>query len=153
MGDSLPEDDPDALRIILFIVHYKHELLPENVPFDLFFQLVVLSDKYDMVAPLKPFWASWHISMSGHELAGQSPRHVIQRLWISHALGDGSSFLEAIMVLVLCSMTYDDGQLYFLDFDYDIDADDYLRSLDVLGKSFVPLSARFHRELISKQRQ
>jgi hypothetical protein len=98
----LPEDDPDDLRVMLFIVHFNFEALPKTVTFELFFGLTVLSKKYDMVASLKHFWRDWnHWGASESQLVCMSPGRLIQRLWISYTLGDAEDFHHAIIMLVI----------------------------------------------------
>ncbi|KAK3299850.1 uncharacterized protein B0H64DRAFT_369174 [Chaetomium fimeti] len=53
---SLPEDDPDGLRVILSALHGKFDAVPEGGSLDFIVNLAALADKYDTVASLRPFW-------------------------------------------------------------------------------------------------
>jgi hypothetical protein len=141
----LLEEDPDALRVILFIVHCNFEALPTKVPFDLFFRLTVLSDKYDMVAFLKGFWRRWnHWGASESQLVCMSPGQLTQRLWISHTLGDAENFHHAIIVLVSRAVATAEGRLFIGDPEledapYELDSDECLWWLAILGAFFTML--------------
>ncbi|KAK1542013.1 hypothetical protein CPAR01_05400 [Colletotrichum paranaense] len=56
---NLPEDDPEALEIILNIIHANFPLVP-NTP-DLFelYEIFQMANKYDMIPALKPWAVSW----------------------------------------------------------------------------------------------
>ncbi|KAK4040959.1 hypothetical protein C8A01DRAFT_35015 [Parachaetomium inaequale] len=108
---ALPEDDADALRIVLFIVHYNFKALPKTVSFDLFFQLTALSDNI-------------------------LPQRLVQRLWISHKLGDERGFYQAMTLLITRAAMDVDGRLFINDSGNKcyLDSDKYLRSLDIVGQ-------------------
>jgi hypothetical protein len=52
----LPDDDPDALLLLLQIAHLKFKDLPNTLSFQNLYQLAVVCDKYDAVGPIRPFW-------------------------------------------------------------------------------------------------
>jgi hypothetical protein len=143
----LQEDDPDALRVILFVVHCNFEALPTKVPFALFFRLTVLSDKYDMVASLKHFWSDWnHWGASESQLLGMSPGQLTQRLWISHTLGDAEGFHHAIITVISRAVATAEGRLFIGDPEledapYELDWDECLWWLAALGAFFRMLSS------------
>lgn len=56
---SLPDDDPDALSILLHIVHLKFDLVTGPHDFKKLLNLVVLCDKYDTVKLVRPWLCSW----------------------------------------------------------------------------------------------
>lgn len=55
----LPDDYPDGLLIILYIIHCKFKLMPEKITPSLLMQVVLLADKYDLVDVLVPFAQKW----------------------------------------------------------------------------------------------
>jgi hypothetical protein len=134
---DLPEDDPLALRIILHAVHYRLDAMPSTVPFDILVQLVVVSDKYDMVASLKPFWRAWYRQTDQSQLFHEGPKRLVQHLWIAHTLGEGLEFRNAVMQLLFRANSTIDGRLFLPDAfsgnDYDLDSDEFLLSMDILG--------------------
>lgn len=56
---SLPDDDPDALKIILQIVHVRHRDVPQKIVMDLMLKVLILADKYQMVGCLAGYTKSW----------------------------------------------------------------------------------------------
>ena len=59
---DLPQDDPEALRVILRIAHGPHgqpEKIPKLVRQSLLLEIAILCDKYDMSTLLKPFGSDW----------------------------------------------------------------------------------------------
>lgn len=52
-----PDDDVDAMLIVLLIAHLRFNELPAKEPFELgdLLQLAVVCDKYDLVQPVRPF--------------------------------------------------------------------------------------------------
>ncbi|KAG7293576.1 hypothetical protein NEMBOFW57_003629 [Staphylotrichum longicolle] len=81
---TFPEDSPDSLRILLNAAHSKFDAIPTTLPNEAVFNLTVLSDKYDMVGLLKPFWSNW-VGKLG--VAPATPLGFVQRLWMAHTLG------------------------------------------------------------------
>lgn len=55
----LPEDPPQALLILLSIIHSAWEYMPRQINVDLLLRIVVLADKYDMSKILKQFSREW----------------------------------------------------------------------------------------------
>lgn len=56
---TLIDDDPQVLRIILLVLHWKMDILPEKVDFEECVKLAVLADKYQLQKPLKVFVDRW----------------------------------------------------------------------------------------------
>jgi hypothetical protein len=52
----LPDDNPDALRIILQVIHYKFDALPDTISCETLFHTVMLCQKHNIQRLLKPFW-------------------------------------------------------------------------------------------------
>jgi hypothetical protein len=53
---SLPDDDPEAMRVMLLIAHLKFKDLPETLLLHELFEVAVVCDKYDMADVFKPFF-------------------------------------------------------------------------------------------------
>jgi hypothetical protein len=51
----LPDDNPDALRILLEIVHFRNRQVPKKVSFAMLTHLSILVDKYQMLEAVEPF--------------------------------------------------------------------------------------------------
>jgi hypothetical protein len=56
---EFPEDDPDALLILLKIAHLQFHQIPKSISFSWLTELAVLCDKYDSVRLLQPFIEQW----------------------------------------------------------------------------------------------
>jgi hypothetical protein len=56
---EFPEDDPDIMLIVLRIIHFKFDDLPQSISFDWLVELAVFCDKYDTVSIVRPFIANW----------------------------------------------------------------------------------------------
>lgn len=52
----LPDDDPDALLLLLRIAHLKFKDLPHTLSFRALYKLAVVCDKYDAAGAVRPFW-------------------------------------------------------------------------------------------------
>jgi hypothetical protein len=56
---EFPEDDPDALLILLRIAHLQFHEIPKSISFAWLTELAILYDKYDSVGLLQPFIEQW----------------------------------------------------------------------------------------------
>jgi hypothetical protein len=56
---EFPEDDPDALLILLWIAHLQFHEIPKSISFSWLTELAILCDKYDSVRLLQPFIEQW----------------------------------------------------------------------------------------------
>lgn len=56
---EFPEDDPDALLILLRIAHLQFHEIPKSISFSWLTELAILCDKYDSVRLLQPFIEQW----------------------------------------------------------------------------------------------
>ena len=64
----LPDDDPDALLLLLRIAHLKFKDLPDTLSFRDLYHLAVVCEKYDAVGAFRPFWDRYgapHLSYVG----------------------------------------------------------------------------------------
>ncbi|KAI0851935.1 hypothetical protein F5Y00DRAFT_203732 [Daldinia vernicosa] len=95
---KLPEDNVAAMTIILNIIHGRFDKVPGYEDFVYtthFYNLCVLTDKYDMAHVLRPWAKGWSRSTHNQcEKLGQSLRTKFchERLWISWELGDRVAF-------------------------------------------------------------
>jgi hypothetical protein len=106
---SLPEDDPDALRVFLAVIHGSFDALPEKPPFNVIFPIAVLSDKYNTVASLKHFWKPWIYSswrsavedeLFRYPLRRRPAHQVVRYLWLFYTLGWGKRFSSALCTVM-----------------------------------------------------
>lgn len=68
-----PEDDAQALQILLYIAHLQFHSIPENLSFTQLLNLAIICDKYDTARLLFPWFHKWGTSFRdsalelGHE--------------------------------------------------------------------------------------
>ncbi|OJD32813.1 nuclear pore protein [Diplodia corticola] len=54
-----PDDDPDALAVLLNIAHMKFSLVPRTLEFETLLHLADLTEKYDAINILRPWIKGW----------------------------------------------------------------------------------------------
>ena len=62
----LPEDNPEAVHVLLNILHGCFNRVPSLMTIDLLFEITVVTEKYDMVGVLGPYAQEW-LAMSRAE--------------------------------------------------------------------------------------
>jgi hypothetical protein len=132
-----PEDDPDGMKLILDVVHHRHEALPDHVPCDLLFQVTVLADRYDMIGCLSTFWGDWCCDHSRKTMWKMAPQDLTEHLWLYHKLGDERGFRIAVRTLVFRAAINGRDELYLEsrppEQQYNLSDDANLRALGILG--------------------
>jgi len=110
---ALPDDDPEALLLLMRIAHLQFDMIPKTiakqdavrVPGSLCYRLAILCDKYDCVNLVTPWLRGW--------LDGWSPQpnFVIEDLFICWTFGIKDTFKRLMVDLVLQSRLNSDGEL------------------------------------------
>ncbi len=100
-----PDDDADALVILLRIAHLAWREVPETISFDNLAALAVLCDKYDMIHFVRPWLAKWQ----SRPLA--IVRGPEERLFIAWTFGDYMSFVHNVKKLIVSCNTDDAGKM------------------------------------------
>ena len=59
---TFPDDDPQALLVVLLACHLRFQDIPEQLKFTDLVNLCVLCDKYDCVTLLRPWLSAWMAS-------------------------------------------------------------------------------------------
>lgn len=118
---ELPEDDPEALRIIFHVVHGNFGNLPREWTMSKLYDIIVMADKYSMVGSLQPWGFSWTLSATKNGLWQPQDTEVtetrdrdIQKLLVLYHLGAFHEFERLFISLILKSKVNQDGQLLFL---------------------------------------
>lgn len=117
---ELPEDDPEALRVIFNAAHGNFGRMPHHLTLSKFYNVTVMADKYAMLDLLQP-WASAWISGLEYPYLILSEVHLtsyqeLQKLVILYFLGTSRKFEEFFAPLVVKSRANANG---FLLFDTD----------------------------------
>ncbi|KAI2606621.1 hypothetical protein GGR54DRAFT_644123 [Hypoxylon sp. NC1633] len=117
---ELPEDDPEAMRTVLNIVHCRFDQITdydEDVDVMCLLGVCVLTDKYDMTHLLRPWATGWSRNVNFEcNVQGDTlrDRYSHERLWIAWELGDIAEFKElARFMLLNCSFAT--GQSLYVD--------------------------------------
>lgn len=110
---ALPDDDPEALLLLMRIAHLQFDMVPKTIakqdtirtPGSLCYRLSLLCDKYDCVNLVTPWLRGW--------LDGWSPQpnFVIEDLFICWTFGIKDTFKRLMVDLVLQSRINNDGEL------------------------------------------
>ncbi|KAI1381251.1 hypothetical protein F4677DRAFT_402500 [Hypoxylon crocopeplum] len=107
---KLPDDNVAAMEIVLNIVHGHFDRVSCNdelIYTTHFYNICVLTDKYDMTHVLRPWAKSWSRSTQSQcDKLGPSLRSKFchERLWIAWELGDQVTFNEIARTMILsCS--------------------------------------------------
>lgn len=133
----LPEDNPDALRIALRVIHYKFDAVPTSLSLDTVFHLTVLCDKYDMVGLLKPFWLGWISKLPQPAL---EPRLLVQQVWVAHKLGHMQLYertvKEGLSSVTKRTVSGTTGLYLESHPDFNLSKDPHLLALGLLGQNF-----------------
>lgn len=117
---ELPEDDPEALRIILHAIHANFGNLPRDLALSKLYDLAMMADKYGVIGSLLPWGHCWTIwlgekpsdqwrSKDKNETSYQD----LQRLLILYHFGSFFQFKGFLTILVLKSNSSPTGQLLF----------------------------------------
>ncbi len=94
---ALPEDDPDALLILLRATHGDLVAIPGVLSRDQLLRLVVLCDKYDTVGTLRTFWEPWVNQVDPGALSLDT---FVAQLQIAHTLGYYHYFAATLVVVL-----------------------------------------------------
>ena len=91
----LPEDDPEALKLICAVIHHRNEVVPRDLsPVDVF-AVAVAADKYDCVSVLKFASETW---LRLREMNAQDMAFLTTAAYI---LRNAEAFKELTKALVL----------------------------------------------------
>ncbi|KAI1504913.1 hypothetical protein F5X99DRAFT_370270 [Biscogniauxia marginata] len=93
----LPEDNPEALEVLLNIIHSRFDRVTSKViNIDDLYNITILTDKYDLTRMLQPWVEKWRdgAGMNESSLTGSlsESKHLEKKLWITWDLGDLKNF-------------------------------------------------------------
>ncbi|KAK2000988.1 hypothetical protein LX36DRAFT_668300 [Colletotrichum falcatum] len=103
---DLPEDSARAMEIVLNIVHGHFHLVPEELPLTRLYDVLTITDKYDMTVIVRPWSRSWMQAVRHHT----DNAHLLCVAW---ELGDADVF-QAMFRKMTCESAVDlQGRLVF----------------------------------------
>ncbi|TDZ37720.1 hypothetical protein C8035_v007679 [Colletotrichum spinosum] len=106
---KLPDDQMDPFFLVLTILHGNYQLVPQTLEEDELYELLVVTEKYDMTHILRPWAKRWfdQLAIDGIPHFQDRPRV----MWIAWELGNEDVFCKIAKELMLSSCVDDTGQL------------------------------------------
>ncbi|KAK2598387.1 hypothetical protein N8I77_011807 [Diaporthe amygdali] len=118
---ELPEDDPEALRVIFHAAHANFRDLPPTLSLSQLYYITVMADKYGMIGTLQPWMANWtsaetHPELWTSEDENETSREDLQRLCVLYYQGLPQQFYEILLRVLIktksnssCKLLYSTG--------------------------------------------
>ncbi|KAK2023107.1 hypothetical protein LX32DRAFT_601538 [Colletotrichum zoysiae] len=103
---DLPEDSTQAMEIVLNIVHGHFHLVPEELPLTRLYEVLTITEKYDMTVIVRPWSRSWMQAVK-HQTDNA---HLLCVAW---ELGDAEVFQTMFRKMTCESMVDLQGRLVF----------------------------------------
>ena len=101
-----PDDDPEALRIVLLACHLSFPKVPKMVDLIDLANLCTICDKYDCISLIQPWFSAW-ASQSLHYVGENGYERWVFIAWV---MGDVDVFKRATNRVVLRCRTNKSGQ-------------------------------------------
>jgi hypothetical protein len=85
-----PEDDAQAMSVILHLAHLRYKKVPKSMNFSDLVKLAVICDKYDVVSIVRPFLEDW-VAPWRHKLLDAGYEEWLYLAWV---FGYGKDFVS-----------------------------------------------------------
>lgn len=106
---EMPEDSVSPVFLVLSIVHGHFQHIPKCLQQDQLYQLLVVTEKYDMTQTLSPWASTWFQPYAATKTSVTEGKEVV--MWISWELGHEEIFRTYAKNLLLKSKINDAGEL------------------------------------------
>ncbi|KAK2772873.1 nuclear pore protein-like protein [Colletotrichum kahawae] len=106
---EMPEDSVSPIFLVLSIVHGHFQHIPKSLQQDHLYQLLVVTEKYDMTQTLSPWASAWFRPYAATETSVTDGKEIV--MWISWELGHEETFRTYAKDLLLKSRINDEGEL------------------------------------------
>jgi hypothetical protein len=93
---SLPDDDPDALLTLLYIIHSRFGMVPDRPHLEELYRILCVANKYDMTETVRPWAGSW-LKLAKETQTDNNPAMLIFVAW---ELGDQELFVKMVKQLL-----------------------------------------------------
>ncbi|KAF3914452.1 hypothetical protein AA313_de0201892 [Arthrobotrys entomopaga] len=135
---SLPEDDADAMLVLLRIMHYKNQTIPKSLTYSELLQIAIICDKYNcdnLVFPWARTWINGLLNDPYHEY-----RNYGHEGWLfigtvfrssSEALAPMIEALSAKLIMEICEWESQTAPSFVRKKDIDGDILDELKQVTV----------------------
>lgn len=115
---ELPEDDPEALRVIFHAVHANFGNMPRDLTISKFYDITVMADKYAMIGKLQlwgTIWTKDEKDLPVCELVDKEETSYddLQRLVVLYHFSSCDQFSTALTNMAFNSRINQHGQLLF----------------------------------------
>ncbi|KAK1962171.1 hypothetical protein LY78DRAFT_661467 [Colletotrichum sublineola] len=110
----LPDDDPDALEIVLNIIHANFPLVPAAPSLAELYEIFQMANKYDMVPALKP-WANAWLDVAESCAAATDGESMAALTYVAWELGQVELHRKMMKELLLYSTIDRDGRMVTAD--------------------------------------
>ena len=101
---TLKDDNPDALAVILRIIHHQHDFVPESLSERNLWQIAILVDKYDLREVTKlwiELWVRPYLKPNGSPLPSSSYFKGYKGIFLAYAFGNGILFKRISKGIIL----------------------------------------------------
>ncbi|KAI8307384.1 hypothetical protein K4K61_003578 [Colletotrichum sp. SAR11_59] len=105
---DLPDDEPSSFKLLLHIMHSNFSQVPHEISLESLFQLVVVLDKYDSIALIRPWASSWLRDI-------KDSTEYPMALHIAWELGLENAFHHFMTVLVQKVFVDEEGELSYYE--------------------------------------
>ncbi|KAI8157128.1 hypothetical protein KHU50_009643 [Colletotrichum sp. SAR 10_65] len=105
---EMPEDSVSPVFLVLSIVHGHFQHIPKSLQQDQLYQLLVVTEKYDMTQTLSPWASTWFQPYAATKTSVTEGKEVV--MWISWELGHEETFRSYAKSLLLKSKINDEGE-------------------------------------------
>lgn len=132
---KLPEDDPDALRVFLNILHGQFSLMPMAMSAKHLAEITSLGNKYDMLPLLAPFAKTWIDWVGSPKCWWSDLTPLVEHLIFSYHLGFAERFEYCTgRIAWQCKMNYGELGVHGTSDYYSLSECPLVQQLDILGK-------------------
>ncbi|KAF4864998.1 hypothetical protein CGCSCA1_v014068 [Colletotrichum siamense] len=105
---EMPEDSVSPVFLVLSTVHGHFQHIPKSLQQDQLYQLLVVTEKYDMTQTLSPWASTWFQPYAATKTSVTEGKEVV--MWISWELGHEETFRSYAKSLLLKSKINDEGE-------------------------------------------
>ncbi|KAI8151070.1 hypothetical protein K4K49_004505 [Colletotrichum sp. SAR 10_70] len=105
---EMPEDSVSPVFLVLSIVHGHFQHIPKSLHHDHLYQLLIVTEKYDMTQTLSPWASTWFQPYAATKASVTESKEIV--MWISWELGHEETFRTYAKNLLLKSKINDEGE-------------------------------------------
>lgn len=100
-----PDDDPEALLILLSAAHLRFQEVPKHLSFERLLNVCVLCDKYDCITLVRPWIFEWKV----RQIVPTDWELYEEWLFIAWTMGDEATFKRVGRSMILRATTDESG--------------------------------------------